>query len=77
MKFEVSQALCITIIAPQGPSIKYVTLFLTNFDNPLSHKVRHISEHPPLKIAWLQYALLNFVRSALISIESQLYCIVL
>src|SRR6218665_3429844 len=68
-----------------GPSIKYVTLFLTNFD-PLPsltlchtsrtpHKVRHIPKHPP-RITRLQYALLNFVRNALISIESQLYCIV-
>src|SRR6218665_1817382 len=65
-----------------GSSIKYVTLFLTNFDtpSPLSRiaeppKVRHIPEPP--KITQLQYAFLNFVRNALISIESQLYCIVL
>ena len=41
----------------KGPSIKCVTLFLTNFDPPppvtlchtsrTPHKVRHISEHPP------------------------------
>ena len=74
-----------SICLHMGPSIKYIMLFLTNFDLPLSHfvthrgpphKVRHIPEHPP-KITRLQYALLNFVRSALISIESQLYCIVL
>jgi len=45
-------------MALKGPSIKYVTLFLANFDTPslyhtLSHisepphKVRHISEHSP------------------------------
>jgi len=72
-----------------GPSIKYVMLFLTSFDTlspPLSHFVTHLgtppikyvtSQNTPPKITRLQYALLNFVRSALISIESQLYCIVL
>src|SRR6218665_1603051 len=61
-----------------GPSIKYVTLLLTNFDPlpPLSHfgthlgtphKVHHTSRNPRkiLLIARLHYTLLNFVNSAL------------
>src|SRR6218665_521690 len=53
-----------------GPSIKFATLFLTNFDPlPLSHFVTHrgppikyvTSRNTPPKITRLQYALLNFV----------------
>src|SRR6218665_3523673 len=52
------RSFCATVLDPQGPSMKYVTLFLANFDTPSratlchtsrnpSHKERHISEHPP------------------------------
>src|SRR6218665_4052956 len=67
---KVRHAIFLPILAPlplshfvthRGPPIKYVTS-----RNP-----------PPPRITRLQYALLNFVRSALIRIESQLYCIVL
>src|SRR6218665_3550163 len=42
------------IVPPEGPSIKYVTLFLANFYPPLRHtsrdppKVRHTSRIPPI-----------------------------
>src|SRR6218665_958829 len=62
--------------------IKYVTLFLPSFDTtfPLSHfvtilgspPIKYVTSRntPSLKIAWLQYALLYFVKSSLIRIES-------
>ena len=41
--------LCSLWCLPTGPSIKYVTLFLANFDTPSPcHTLSHISE-PPIK----------------------------
>jgi|SRR6218665_1648696 len=70
------------MLGDKGPSIKYITLFLTRFVSPvaLCHtsrnplKVRHTLELFNPNDCLASIALLNFVMSALISIKLQLYC---